>query len=204
MAYPYVDIICAKAGFVYYMVCSDMPHLMKIGRTVSARHRLREANSHDTFKPPSGFVYGEVVRVEDMGETENGLHTKFAHCRVKNSQGNSSEFFKMEEEEVRAAFAELIGEREDLSKLSQTAESEETARVRELLRSAVETCEPCLYVQPNPKHAGTKCHARYELYKSAVTMDDALALGTFEDLVYDYDAGFLTLVPEIPPPSEWL
>ena len=191
------------AGCVYYMTCGDMPHLIKIGRTVCAQHRLREANSHDTFKPPSGYVFGGVVRVEDMVQTENDLHEKFALLRLKNPHGNSTEFFKIDAEAVQLAFADLKGERVDLAEFSQTAESEETARVRERLRRAVDACEPCAYDQDNPKHAGTKCHARYELYKGAATMNLALELGTFEDIVYDFAAGFLTLL-ELPSPNEWL
>lgn len=193
------------AGCVYYMTCGDMPHLIKIGRTVCAKQRLREANSHDTFKPPSGYVFGGVVRVEDMIQAESDLHEKFALMRLKNPHGNSTEFFKIDEEPVRLAFADLEGERVDLAEFSPTAESEESARVREMLRRAVDARAACAYDQVNPKHVGTKCHARYELYKGAETMDRALELGTFEDIVYDHTAGFLTLLDvEIPPPHEWL
>ena len=180
------------AGFVYCMVCLDMPHLFKIGRTVCAYQRLREANSHDTFKPPAGYTFLHVVRVPDMAATEAALHAQFAARRRKNSQGNSSEFFEIDSESVRLAFAAVEGELLDVSNLSQAAESAENAKTRLLLRAAVAAQQPCAYRQINPKHPGTKCHARYERYKVAQTVDEALQLGTFEDLVYDYAAGFFT------------
>lgn len=189
------------AGNVYYMTCADMPHLIKIGFTVNEHLRLREANSHDTFKPPSGFLFGEVVRVANMRLVEHSLHVRFAEHRLKNPHGNSTEFFKINEQAVRDAFAEVEGERVDLSTLSQIAESLELARIRLLLRSAIDGCRPCVYQEPNPKHAGTKCHTRYETYKTAKTMDAALALGTFEDIVYDFTASYLTFT--MLPSSEW-
>ena len=170
-------------GYVYCMVCRDMPHLFKIGRTMNAYQRMCEANSHDTFKPPSGYYFVHLVRVADMVAAEAALHALFASYRRKNAHGNPSEFFEADEESVRAAFAAVEGER-----VSINAEVDRNTHVRKLLRDAVQVHQPCAYRQPNPKHPGTKCHARYERYKAAVTVDEALKLGTFEDLVYDYVA----------------
>jgi len=184
-------------GFVYCMVCPDMPHLFKIGRTVSAYQRMREANSHDTFKPPGGYTFLHVVLVPDMVATEAALHSHFAAVRRKNPQGHASEFFAADAESVGLAFAAVVGDRLDVSKMSQSAESAENIQTRLLLRAAVKAQQPCSYRQSNPKHPGTKCHARYERYKAAATLDEALKLGTFEDVVYDYAAGFVVLEQEI-------
>jgi len=188
-------------GCVYYTKCADMPHLFKIGRTVNEHHRLREANAHDTFKPPSGFEFGMVVRVEDMCAVERDLHARFADKRRLNIHGNRTEFFAVDEADVMAAFSEIIGDRVDLSTLNPKAESEDSTRTRALLYAAIDSRQRCTYFIDNPKLEGSKCYARYEIYKGATTLDESLALGTFEDIVYDYNAGFLTLLP---PPHEWL
>jgi hypothetical protein len=178
-----------------------MPHLFKIGRTLNEHQRLREANSHDTFKPPSGFEFGMVLRVLDMCAVETALHARFADKRRLNVHGNRTEFFAVPEADVIAAFSDIDGERVDLATLNPTAETKDAACTRKLLHEAVAAAHRCSYRLDNPKHPGTKCHARYEIYKGATTLDESLALGTFEDIVYDYTAGFLTLLP---PPSEWL
>ena len=188
-------------GCVYYTRCADMPHLIKIGRTVNEHQRLREANSHDTFKPPSGYMFGRVIRVDDMCAVESAMHARFADKRRLNIHGNRTEFFAVAEADVLVAFDEVIGERIDLAVLNPTAESEEATRIRELLYAAIDDAQRCVYLPDNPKLPGSKCHARYDIYKIATTLDQSLKLGTFEDIVYDYNAGFLTLLP---PPDEWL
>lgn len=180
-------------GCVYYMTCADMAHLIKIGYSASERFRLREANSQDTFKPPSGFRYGCVIHVANMQQVELWLHRRFAHCRRTNVHGNKTEFFEIDEESVRIAFSEIDGERVDLTTLDPLAESIEAARIRELLHFAVNSCSPCKYKMENPKCSGSKCYLRYEQYKVATTMDQALRLGTFEDIVFDYNSNFLTI-----------
>jgi len=178
-----------------------MPHLIKIGRTVNEHHRLQEANSQDTFKPPSGYAFGMVIRVDDMCAVELALHTRFAEKRRLNVQGNRTEFFELAEPVVLLAFAEILGERVDLSTLNPKAEKEQNLRIRKLLYDAIDSKQRCVYFSDNPKLLGSKCHARYDIYKVATTLDQSLDLGSFEDIVYDYNAGFLTLLP---PPDQWL
>jgi hypothetical protein len=49
--------------------------------------------------------------------------------------------------------------------------------------------------QENPKRAGAKAHDRYQKYKKAKTVEEALGLGAYKgDLLFDLKAGFLTLV----------
>jgi len=51
----------------------------------------------------------------------------------------------------------------------------------------------CCYV-PNPKTNGSKSYARYEKYMVAETLDQVQFLGgKWEDIVYDYMAGFVQL-----------
>ena len=188
-------------GCVYYCTCEDMPHLIKIGRTVNIHERIRKANSHDTFKPPSGYTFGMVVRVDDACAVENTLHAEFADDRRVNFHGNLTEFFAISEIDVQNAFATIVGERVDLSTLNPKAESDENAKTRLFLMNAIKNKEYCVYSFENPKSPGTKCHSRYEKYKHSRRIDQTLQFGTFEDIVYDYHAGFLTILPE---PCHWI
>lgn len=53
--------------------------------------------------------------------------------------------------------------------------------------------------QENPKKAGSKVHVRYELYKVAKTVEEALRLGaSMADIVYDHKLGYVTLLGERP------
>lgn len=188
-------------GCVYYCTCEDMPYLIKIGRTVNIHERLRKANTHDTFKPPSGYMFGMVVRVDDPQAVEASLHAQFADKRLVNFHGNRTEFFAVSEGDVHNAFTNLVGERVDLSTLNPNAESEENAKTRLFLSNAIKNKEYCVYTFENPKTPGTKCHSRYDKYKHSRRLDEVLQFGTLEDIVYDYHAGFLTILPE---PCFWL
>lgn len=51
------------------------------------------------------------------------------------------------------------------------------------------------FLQDNPKRAGTKCHARYERYKHATTVGQALSCGMLApDLDNDFKHGFVAVV----------
>jgi hypothetical protein len=174
-----------KQGYVYAFVSADMPHLVKIGRTINLIQRLREANHHDTYKPPSGFTCLIALQVDDMYRWEHELHHQFAGCRRKNANNHSSEFFQVDPLQVLTAFSRVPG--------IPAVHSAPQVNVREILHRAVKMNQSCAYRLNNPKNPGSKCHARYERYKGATTMAEALSLGTFEDIVYDYNAGFLKL-----------
>jgi hypothetical protein len=176
-----------KYGYIYAFVSADMPHLVKIGRTVNLTQRFKEANNHDTYKPPTGYTCLTALYVEDMFQSEADLHRLFAPLRRKNVHNHSTEFFEVDCEKVRFAFSQFKG-----TPVEPVLENE-TKNVRELLRTAVKANQPCVYRLNNPKHPGTKCHARYERYKHALSMNEAYKLGTFEDILYDYNAGFLVL-----------
>jgi len=180
-------------GYVYLMKCADMPALHKIGLSVSAFHRLRQANSPDTFRPPAGYTYAAVLRVDDMREVERHLHDQFGAFRQPRANGKLSEFFAVDELTLLIALAGLDGDFIPLSSFNTAAEAEERRAIRAMLRDAIWTCRNCTYGQENPKHVGTKSYTRYDAYKGATTLDESLRLGTFEDIVYDYFAGFFHL-----------
>ena len=181
---------------VYYLTNDAMPTLIKIGRTVNPHDRLRAANTHDTFKPPGKYKFGMVVRVHDNHAVEAHLHAHFADKRRVNS-----EFFEVDENDVQNMFNTIGGETMDVNEFNLNAASEERVKTRMFLKAAIKTKQYCVYTPQNPKRPGTKSHARYEQYKSSKTLDESLWFGTFEDIVYDYHAGFLTILPE---PCHWL
>jgi len=183
---------------IYYMVCKDMPHLVKIGITTVPHHRLKAANKHDTYLPPSGYVYGRVLRVADSLAHENRLKDIFRERRRRNPQGNPCEFFELTVEEVEREFSAIPGEPLDVAQFDQAAEKKEMALVRRFLAGRIEAKAPCTYPAVNPKTRGSKCYERFQNYMTASSLDQALLLGsTREDVVYDYLAGFLKLVPMV-------
>ena len=52
------------------------------------------------------------------------------------------------------------------------------------------------FQQQNPKKAGGKSFTRYEAYKAATTVQQALDLGAVKgDIAHDHKSGFLTVAP---------
>lgn len=64
--------------------------------------------------------------------------------------------------------------------------------------------DPVQYEQKNPKLAGSNAHARYEEYRRARTIGEAVELGASAiDLVFDYNKGFLRVVGLHTKPTDW-
>lgn len=184
----------ATPQYIYAMRCRDMPHLIKIGITNVPHHRLKTANGHDTYKPPSGYEYMQLVRVADSLYWENVMKDRFRNERRKNANGNWTEFFEIDRGEMEDAFRVIEGKRMDVGEFDKGAEREEMRRLRRSLAKANAAQTPCRCIMPNPKTAGSKSHARYEKYSGALTVDQIVPLGgKWEDVVYDYCAGFLSV-----------
>ena len=180
--------------YVYCMKCADMPNLCKVGRTWSLHDRIREANSSDTFRPPSGYHFAFVLVVEDSAATEYQIHKFLAEHRCLR-RGNLTEFFSCEVDYVQSVFS-MFGE-------LKYVDFESTCTDHAYLKAAVKNKMPCNFRQDNPKLPSTRCHSRYENYKSATTLDQVRSLGgTFSDIKYDYAHGYMKIV--LPPKSEWL
>merc|ERR1719277_1505475 len=59
------------------------------------------------------------------------------------------------------------------------------------------TPDTCIEYTPNAKKVGTKSAERYARYSKARTMGEALILGSKpEDLLHDFEKGFLREAPE--------
>ena len=188
------DGSAATPQYIYAMRCRDMPHLIKIGITNVPHHRLKTANGHDTYKPPSGYEYMQLVRVANSLYWENVMKDRFRNQRRKNANGNWTEFFEIDRVHMEDAFSVIEGKRMDVGEFDKGAEREEMRRLRRSLAKANAARTPCRYILPNPKTAGSKSYARYEKYSAAITVDQIVPLGgKWEDVVYDYCAGFLSL-----------
>lgn len=77
-----------------------------------------------------------------------------------------------------------------------TVEGTEPARQRGRSSAAVRRSDPRVIagVVSNPKKPGSATHARFELYRPGMTVDQVCALGvTTADVRYDVDHGFITL-----------
>ena len=65
-----------EKGFLYVFSNESMPGLFKVGMTMrNIQERLREANKHDTFKPPTPYKFEFGVCVNEPRKKETILHT---------------------------------------------------------------------------------------------------------------------------------
>ena len=95
-------------GWVYCMTNSSMPNIVKIGFTNDLDRRLKEANAHDTFRPPQPYKYEFAKLVLDHTEKEKKLHIILGNNRINPRK----EFFTTESsvEKIRQLFDLIDGE----------------------------------------------------------------------------------------------
>jgi predicted GIY-YIG superfamily endonuclease len=169
-----------------------MPHLVKIGITNNPFERLQTANKHDTYKAPSGFRPIELIRVKNSKKIETYLQKKYKDIRVKNMNGNWSEFFIMTVEKVHDIFKDIEGERIDIDQFTKYSEKEEQLKLMMFVSKAIENDVPCLY-NPNAKRKGSQCYSRYEKYSKSTSLNQARELGsTNKDISQDFRRGLVT------------
>jgi len=96
-------------GYIYCLSNLSMPGILKVGMTTrTPSERLKEANSSDTFRPPTPYCLEFAKHVFHMKEKEKTLHqildkyTERIHPR--------REFFRTSLEEVRLFFALIDGD----------------------------------------------------------------------------------------------
>lgn len=99
----------STTGYLYCMTNASMPSLLKIGMTErTPEERLRDANSHDTWRPPTPYVIEFAKQVQHPKQKEATLHrlleqyTDRVHPR--------REFFRVGMEELRLFFDLMDGE----------------------------------------------------------------------------------------------
>lgn len=79
-----------RVGFLYVMINSSMPGIVKIGKTTrAAEDRAKELGSATGVPTPFVLVYD--VKVDDCHEAEKKVHALLSHCRVADNR----EFFRI-------------------------------------------------------------------------------------------------------------
>ena len=92
-----VDMII---GYLYCFSNPSMPGILKIGMTERTPEvRLKEANSSDTWRPPTPYIIEFAKRVMCPKEKETILHTILSKYTERIHQNR--EFFRVSVEEVK-------------------------------------------------------------------------------------------------------
>jgi hypothetical protein len=95
-------------GYIYCMSNTSMPGIMKVGMTMrSPDERLKEANKHDTFKPPTPYRIDFAKCVTNPVLKELILHDLLA--RYTERIHPQREFFKVSSVEVKRFFDLIDG-----------------------------------------------------------------------------------------------
>ena len=106
-------------GIVYCLENTEMPDVVKIGRTTDIEQRLRQL---DNTSVPVPFVCVLALEVEDEIEAERLLHEAFGDHRVRRNR----EFFRVSAQRVVAAMRLTRGD--DVTPKSDIVEDEESGR----------------------------------------------------------------------------
>lgn len=93
-----------ETGYVYCLTNPSMPGLVKVGMTKrDPQERLKEANKHNTFGPPTPYELKIVKKVKGYKEKEKQIHKLLEKYAERVSQ--NYEFFRATLLIVRIVFA---------------------------------------------------------------------------------------------------
>ena len=96
-------------GYVYCFSNESMPGILKIGMTERTPDiRLNEANSSDTWRPPTPYKIEFAKRVFNPKQKELTLHTLLSQYTERIN--SKREFFRVSVEEVKTVFDLMDGE----------------------------------------------------------------------------------------------
>ena len=88
-------------GYIYCFGNKSMVGIYKIGMTEKTpEHRLSEANSSDTWRPPTPYVIEFAKRVFNPREKESIIHNILKHSRINSKR----EFFNESIERIKLIF----------------------------------------------------------------------------------------------------
>jgi hypothetical protein len=98
-----------EEGYLYCFSNESMPGILKIGMTNRTPHvRLNEANSSDTWRPPTLYKIEFAKKVKDPKQKETILHKLLSQYSERINP--KREFFRISQEEVRTFFELIDGE----------------------------------------------------------------------------------------------
>jgi hypothetical protein len=96
-------------GYIYCFSNISMPNILKIGTTErTPKERLKEANSSDTWKPPTPYKIEFAKKVKNPKEKETTLHKLLEQYTERINFRR--EFFKVSLEEIKIFFDLIDGE----------------------------------------------------------------------------------------------
>jgi T5orf172 domain len=96
-------------GYVYCFSNESMPGILKIGMTERTPDiRLNEANSSDTWRPPTPYKIEFAKKVNNPKEKELTLHTLLSQYTERIN--SKREFFRVSQEEVKTFFLLMDGD----------------------------------------------------------------------------------------------
>ena len=88
-------------GYIYCFGNKSMAGIYKIGMTEKTpEHRLSDANSSDTWRPPTLYTIEFAKRVSNPREKESIIHNILKHSRINSKR----EFFNESIERIRLIF----------------------------------------------------------------------------------------------------
>ena len=104
----HVSLLMAE-GWVYCISNPSMPGLLKIGMTLrTPQERLKEANSSDTWRPPTNFIIEFAKRVHNPLQKERTLHKLLEQYDQRVNP--KREFFEVNIATARLCFELMDGE----------------------------------------------------------------------------------------------
>jgi hypothetical protein len=128
-------------GYIYCFSNISMPGVVKVGMTLRTPDvRLNEANSSDTWRPPTEYTLEFAKKVINAKQKEHTLHILLSKYTERINP--KREFFRATPEDVETFFELIDGE------FYFTEESEEKESV----------------IVAEPLHPHTRSRAREELY----------------------------------------
>ena len=117
-------------GYLYCFSNDSMPGILKVGMTErSPEIRLNEANSSDTWRPPTPYKIEFAKKVVNPKQKEITLHTILSQYTERVNP--KREFFRVSLEEVKAFFDLIDGESWDTTILEKKEEEKDEEKEEE-------------------------------------------------------------------------
>jgi hypothetical protein len=105
---PKKILLTKTKGYIYCMSNPSMPGILKIGMTNrTPEDRLKDANKHDTFKPPTPYQLVFAKEVWNPKKKESLIHSLLA--RYTERINPQREFFRVSSDEVYQFFQLVDG-----------------------------------------------------------------------------------------------
>jgi hypothetical protein len=93
-----------NSGYIYCFSNDSMPGIFKIGMTErNPCERLKEANTPDTWRPPTQYKIELFKKVNNLKQNETRIHSFFSNYRINPKR----EFFRVSIEKIKYIFGAI-------------------------------------------------------------------------------------------------